>query len=120
MSLKVIVAGMGVQGAKRQRAAGSDVIATVDPFVEDVEYKDVRDMPLSDFNAAILCIPDEPKVELIEYFLFASILLINILSLITSSIKHLSNCIELIPKFLTIFFKLLLMSLMFEPLVHLL
>jgi predicted dehydrogenase len=69
MALKVIVAGMGVQGAKRQRAAGNAVIATVDPIAGDVDYKDVRDIPLGNFDAAILCIPNDPKVALIEYLL---------------------------------------------------
>jgi scyllo-inositol 2-dehydrogenase (NADP+) len=69
MTLKVIVAGMGVQGAKRQRTAGRDVIATVDPIAEGVDYKDVRDVPLDNFDAAILCIPDAPKVALIDYLL---------------------------------------------------
>ena len=58
---------MGVQGAKRQRAAGDNVVATVDPLARGVDYKDVRDVPLDDFDAAILCIPDDPKVALIEY-----------------------------------------------------
>ena len=57
MTLKVIVAGMGVQGAKRQCAAGDNVVATVDPVAEGVDYKDVRNVPLDDFDAAILCIP---------------------------------------------------------------
>ena len=69
MTLKVIVAGMGVQGAKRQRAAGDNVVATVDPVARGVNYKDVRNVPLDDFDAAILCIPDDPKVTLIEYLL---------------------------------------------------
>jgi scyllo-inositol 2-dehydrogenase (NADP+) len=69
MSVKVIVVGMGVQGAKRQRAAGSDVVATVDPAAERVDYKDVREVPLDDFDAAILCVPDSPKVAMVEYLL---------------------------------------------------
>lgn len=69
MSVKVIVVGMGVQGAKRQRAAGNDVVATVDPTAKLVDYKDVRAVPLGDFDAAILCIPDSPKVAMVEYLL---------------------------------------------------
>jgi scyllo-inositol 2-dehydrogenase (NADP+) len=69
MTLKVIVVGMGVQGAKRQRAAGTDVVATVDPVVEGVDCKDIKDVSLDQFDAAILCIPDGPKVALIDYLL---------------------------------------------------
>jgi scyllo-inositol 2-dehydrogenase (NADP+) len=69
MPVKVVVAGMGVQGAKRQRAVGSNVVATVDPIATGVDYKDLRDVPLDVFDAAILCIPDDPKVGLIDYLL---------------------------------------------------
>jgi predicted dehydrogenase len=69
LTLKIIIAGLGVQGAKRRRVAGNDVIATVDPIDKSADYKDVRDVPLDDFDAAILCIPDDPKVKLIEYLL---------------------------------------------------
>ena len=69
MSLKVIIAGMGVQGSKRQHVAGKDVIATVDPFAPGVDYKDVRNVPLDAYEAALLCTPDEPKVEIIKYLL---------------------------------------------------
>jgi scyllo-inositol 2-dehydrogenase (NADP+) len=69
VSLRVIVAGMGIQGAKRHRAAGENVVATVDPVAKACNFKDVRDVPLGDFDAAILCIPDGPKVALIEYLL---------------------------------------------------
>lgn len=67
--MRVIVAGMGVQGAKRLAAAGVDAVATVDPIREGTDYKDVRDVPLGEFDAALLCIPDGPKIELIEYLL---------------------------------------------------
>ena len=60
---------MGIQGAKRHRAAGGNVVATVDPVAKACNFKDVRDVPLGDFDAAILCIPDGPKVTLIEYLL---------------------------------------------------
>tara|TARA_R110000782_G_scaffold243386_4_gene329976 strand:+ start:29584 stop:30537 length:954 start_codon:yes stop_codon:yes gene_type:complete len=67
--MRVIVAGMGVQGAKRLSAAGADAVATVDPVREDVDYKDVRDVPIDTYEAALLCIPDEPKIQLLEYLL---------------------------------------------------
>jgi predicted dehydrogenase len=60
---------MGVQGAKRRHAAGSAVVAVVDPVVADVDFRDVMDVSLDAYDAALLCIPDEPKVSLIEYLL---------------------------------------------------
>jgi predicted dehydrogenase len=67
--MRVLVVGMGVQGIKRKRAAGSAVVATVDPVIADADYRDVRDVPLNSFDAALLCIPDDPKVSLISYLL---------------------------------------------------
>lgn len=63
---RVIVAGMGVQGAKRQRHAGEDCVATVEP-AGGHDYTDIRDVPLGDYDAALLCVPDEPKIELLAY-----------------------------------------------------
>ena len=67
--MKVIIVGLGIQGRKRQVVAGSDVAATVDPFHPDAIYKSIEEVPLEDFDAALLCIPDEPKISIIEYLL---------------------------------------------------
>ncbi len=67
--MRVIVVGMGIQGAKRRRIAGPDVVATVDPVVWEADYPAVEDVPPDAYDAALLCIPDEPKIELITYLL---------------------------------------------------
>ena len=69
MTMRVIVAGMGVQGAKRLAAAGPDAVATIDPVKDGVDYRDVRDVPLTDYDAALLCVPDEAKIDLLTYLL---------------------------------------------------
>ena len=66
--MKVIVAGMGVQGNKRAAVAGSDVAATVDP-VRDAAVRDVRDVPLDAYDAALVCTPDETKIALLTYLM---------------------------------------------------
>lgn len=60
---------MGVQGTKRKQAAEHNIVATIDPIAEIAEYKNLRDVPLDNYDAAILCIPDDPKVELVKYLL---------------------------------------------------
>ena len=67
--MRVIVVGLGVQGRKRLAVAGKEAVATVDPFNAEAQYKRVEDVPLSSFDAALLCIPDEAKLELITYLL---------------------------------------------------
>ena len=67
--MRVIVAGMGVQGHKRRRVAGADYVASVDPVHPDVDYKHIADVPLERYDAVLACIPDAPKVELLRYCL---------------------------------------------------
>jgi predicted dehydrogenase len=61
--MRVVVVGMGVQGAKRLAAAGADAVGTVDP-VRTAQYRDLAAVPVDSYDAALLCIPDEPKLKL--------------------------------------------------------
>ena len=67
--MKVLVVGLGVQGAKRQRHAGADFVAAVDPVNPQAAYRDLADVPLASFDAALVCTPDEPKVGILRYLL---------------------------------------------------
>jgi predicted dehydrogenase len=67
--MRVIVAGMGVQGQKRVRVAGTDVIATVDPVVADVTARRIEDVPLDSYDAVLACIPDAAKLATLQYLL---------------------------------------------------
>jgi len=67
--MKVIIVGLGVQGKKRLIVAGSDVVATVDPIYPDANYQTIEQVPINDYDAALLCIPDEPKLAAIKYLL---------------------------------------------------
>ena len=60
---------MGIQGAKRRAAAGQDFVASVDPVNPDAQFRSVRDVPVASYDAALVCTPDERKVELLEYLL---------------------------------------------------
>jgi scyllo-inositol 2-dehydrogenase (NADP+) len=67
--LRVVVAGMGVQGQKRRRHAGAECVATVDPVQPDADFRDITDVPLSSYDAVLACIPDPPKRDLLSYAL---------------------------------------------------
>ena len=67
--MRVIVVGLGVQGHKRRRFAGADFVTAVDPVNTEAPYKSAYDVPLADYDAVLACIPDEPKIELLSYFL---------------------------------------------------
>src|SRR5438034_6815003 len=68
-SFRVIVVGLGIQGHKRRQFAGQDFIAAVDPVNKEARYRAIEDIPLAGYEAALVCIPDEPKVELLTYLL---------------------------------------------------
>jgi scyllo-inositol 2-dehydrogenase (NADP+) len=67
--MKVIVVGLGVQGNKRQYHAGNDFVASVDPVKPGATYVSVESIPLSTYDAALVCLPDEPKYQVIQYLL---------------------------------------------------
>jgi predicted dehydrogenase len=65
--MRVIVAGLGVQGRKRRHFAGTDFVASVDPINQEAEYRSLRDVPVNRYDAVLACIPDEPKLDLVRY-----------------------------------------------------
>ncbi|PHQ81668.1 MAG: oxidoreductase [Coxiella sp. (in: Bacteria)] len=67
--MKIIVIGLGVQGKKRCQIAGGDFIASVDPVNADATYKNIMDVPLTAFDAALVCLPDAPKFDVLKYLL---------------------------------------------------
>ena len=67
--MRVLILGMGVQGQKRKIIAKNDFFGSVDPYFQDANYKNYKDVPISSFDAAIISTPDNIKLELIEYFL---------------------------------------------------
>lgn len=67
--MRVIVVGLGVQGHKRRRFAGSDFVAAVDPVRAEAQYRDAVSVPTDSYDAALVCTPDAPKVDLLRHFL---------------------------------------------------
>ncbi len=67
--MRTVIVGLGVQGQKRMTIAAEDVVATVDPFVK-AHYKTIEQVPLDSYDAALVCTPDQAKLEVLEYLLF--------------------------------------------------
>jgi predicted dehydrogenase len=65
--MRVVVVGLGVQGHKRRRFAGSDYVCSIDVTNPDADFRDLPAVPLDTFDAALLCVPDAAKVGLLEY-----------------------------------------------------
>ena len=67
--MRVVVAGLGVQGNKRLAVAGTEAVATVDPVNPEAKYQRLEDVPLSNYDAALVCTPDEAKIDLLTHLL---------------------------------------------------
>lgn len=64
--MRVVVVGLGVQGRKRSRVAGADVVATVDPVVPEATHRSLADVPTDAYDAALVCVPDAAKLNLLH------------------------------------------------------
>jgi predicted dehydrogenase len=67
--MKTIVVGYGVQGHKRFKVAGDDAVGIVDPVAPEAQWRRLEDVPADRFDAAIVCTPDAPKIELLRHLL---------------------------------------------------
>ncbi len=67
--MRCIVVGLGIQGYKRRKFAGSDFVAAVDIVNQEAQYRAVEEVPLANFDAALVCTPDEPKADVLTYLL---------------------------------------------------
>jgi scyllo-inositol 2-dehydrogenase (NADP+) len=67
--MRVIVVGLGIQGKKRLRVAGGDAVGTVDPVIAEAQYRQVEDAPVAAYDAALVCTPDEPKLQILSHLL---------------------------------------------------
>jgi scyllo-inositol 2-dehydrogenase (NADP+) len=67
--MRSIVVGLGVQGYKRRHFASDDFVAAVDIRNPEADFRALSDVPLSRYDAALVCTPDEAKFELLDYLL---------------------------------------------------
>lgn len=64
--MRVVVAGLGIQGHKRRAIAGADCVATVDPVNPEADHRELEMVPLDAYDAVFACVPDAPKTTLID------------------------------------------------------
>jgi scyllo-inositol 2-dehydrogenase (NADP+) len=67
--MRVLVVGYGVQGKKRLKVAGPDGVGVVDPIAPEANWRDLREVPVDSYDAAIVCTPDAPKMELLRHLM---------------------------------------------------
>jgi scyllo-inositol 2-dehydrogenase (NADP+) len=67
--MRAVVVGLGVQGRKRRAVASCEAVATVDTVNPEAQYRRIQDVPLGSYDAALVCTPDEPKLEVLAHLL---------------------------------------------------
>jgi len=64
--MQTIIIGMGIQGNKRKKFLKKNLKYTVDKFVK-ADFKSIYSVPLKSFDSAIICVPDNQKLKIMEY-----------------------------------------------------
>lgn len=67
--MRYLLVGLGNIGAKRRAVLGERCVATVDPFNADADFRRVEECSADRYDAAILAVPNDVKVRLMEFFL---------------------------------------------------
>lgn len=67
--MRYIIIGFGNIGQKRKAFLGEKCVAIVDPVHPEATFCSFKDVPLSDYDAAILATPNSVKIEALEYLL---------------------------------------------------
>lgn len=67
--MRVVVVGLGVQGHKRRRVAGADFVTEIDPHNTEAKHRRIEDVPVGSYDAALLCVPDDAKIALLDYLI---------------------------------------------------
>ncbi len=67
--MRYLLVGLGNIGAKRRAALGERCVATVDPYNAAADYRAPEECAPTRYDAAILAVPNQAKLELLEFFL---------------------------------------------------
>jgi predicted dehydrogenase len=67
--MKYLLVGYGNIGRKRKAVLGEACVATVDPFHAAADYRSVGECDPDRYDAAIAAVPNDVKLELLQYFL---------------------------------------------------
>lgn len=67
--MRYLVVGYGNLGAKRKGVLGDRCVATVDPFNPAADYAAAEQCPPEAYDAVILAVPNQAKLDLLEFFL---------------------------------------------------
>jgi len=93
--LRIIIVGFGVQGKKRKIFASDHLVSLVDPIALEADVKSIKEISLSDFDAALICTGDKDKLDIIEYLIKNNKHVLVEKPLLSNSTKNLTNLLNL-------------------------
>ncbi len=67
--MRYIIIGYGNIGKKRHNVLKCKCLAIVDPYLEEADYSDCKDVPLDLYDAAVVSVPNAIKMDILEYLL---------------------------------------------------
>ena len=67
--MNYLVVGYGNIGAKRKQLLDSRCIGTVDPYNPAADYRALQECPSEQYEAAVLAVPNQVKIDLLDYLL---------------------------------------------------
>jgi predicted dehydrogenase len=67
--MRYVIVGLGNIGEKRRAVLGDRCVATVDPFNGAADHRRPEECPPDRYDAAILAVPNDAKLALIQYYL---------------------------------------------------
>lgn len=67
--MRYLLAGLGNIGHKRRAVLGGRCVATADPFNLEADYPAAEACPTDRYDAVVLAVPNQAKLELLEHFL---------------------------------------------------
>ena len=94
-SLRVVIIGFGVQGKKRSLIASEQLISIVDPLSPVANFKDIKELSLNQYDAALVCTGDSEKIKIIEYLINNKKHVLVEKPLISNSTKDIEKIISL-------------------------
>ena len=93
--LRVIIIGFGVQGKKRSLIASKQLISIIDPLSPVANFKDIKELSLNKYDAALVCTGDSEKIKIIEYLIKNKKHVLVEKPLISNSTKDIEKIISL-------------------------
>jgi predicted dehydrogenase len=89
--MRYVVVGLGNIGCKRKAVLGARCVATVDPFNPAADHRDLADVPTDVYDAAVLSVPTQAKLDLLRYLLGIGKHVLVEKPLIIDEVQHLDD-----------------------------